>query len=181
MVGIYASESLSISLQISGRNTVLTSVYVPQYKSTFKEDLITLSNKTNDAFIFGDLNAQYKSWNCSNNNAAGNILFNYQNQTNLYVYYPPNPTRFGQNSTPTTPSTVDILISNSYLPISDLETHPDALISDHVPITCHIYGSIAVSENKFPLYHLADWPAIRTQVDSEIRSQIPTEDIGESF
>lgn len=170
------TESISISVRINGNTVIITSAYTPHYNSTFINDLKTLTNKNNDYFIFGDFNALHQSWNCSSSNPAGNTLHRYQNQNSFYVYYPPNHTRFSQNFLPTTPSTVDILLSNSSLSISDLETHPNSLCSDHVPVTCHIYGSVDCISKSFPLYHLADWVSIRRWVDNELMTQNLTTD-----
>lgn len=165
------TESLSISVSINGNPIIITSAYTPHYNYKFREDLDTLTNRNNEYFIFGDFNAQHTSWNCPSNNSAGNVLYRYQNQSNFYVYHPPNPTRFSQNFLPTSPSTVDILLSNSSLSISDLETHPGILSSDHVPVTFRVYGSVDCMSHSFPLYHLADWVGIRSWVDNELMTQ----------
>lgn len=53
-----------------------------------------------------------------------------------------------------------------------METHPDELESDHVPITCHILGTVLSSHiPKIPLYHKDDWSYIRSWVDRMISNQ----------
>ncbi|XP_065369085.1 uncharacterized protein LOC135961480 [Calliphora vicina] len=164
-------ENISISIDLNGRTTIITSAYCPQFSDKFKKDLDVLTNKSTEFFIFGDFNAHHTSWNCSLNNQAGNVLFNHQNQSNYYVFYPTNNTRFDQTASPSPPSTIDIMLSNSSLSFSNLETHPNELVSDHVPVTCYIYGNIQGTSNKIPLYHLADWNSIRRWVDNEIQVQ----------
>lgn len=163
-------ESLSISIDMNGRTTCLTTAYNPQYTSNFNNDIELLTNKRNDFFIFGDFNALHSTWNCHSENSAGKALFNIQNKSRFYIYYSPNPTRFSQNFLPAVPSTIDLLLSNSSLHFSNLETHPNCLSSDHVPMTCHIYGSIRCHPSKILLYHKADWISIRRWVTNQISS-----------
>lgn len=162
------TESLTISININGCTTLITTAYNPHYTSNFKNDLRLLTNRRNDFFVFGDFNALHTTWNCQADNSAGKVLFDQQNNSRFYVYYPPNPTRFSQNFLPAHPTTIDLLLSNSSLPFSNLETHPNSLSSDHVPITCHIYGTVHCDPKRFPLYHKADWISIRRWVGSQV-------------
>ena len=73
-------------------------------------------------------------------------------------------------STPSLPSTIDVLLSNSNLPFSNLETYPNVLQSDHVPIICNIYGNVQDSHAKIALYHKANWSQIGRRVKRQIMS-----------
>lgn len=161
-------ENLSISVQLNGRSILITSAYSPKYSNQFKTDINILTSKPNDFFIFGDLNVQHMTWNCSSSNAAGNALYNHQNQSNYYVYHSQNHTRFSQTTLRSSPSTIDILLSNYSLPFTNLETHPNVLSSDHVPITCYINGNTEDVSHKIPHYHLANWSEIKRMVKHEI-------------
>ena len=127
-------ENLSVIVNINNRPIRFTSVYCPNYTNDFINDINILTTAKNDYFIFGDLNAQHTSWNCFQNNTAGNKLFNHQISSHYYIYSPNSFTRFGQTSSPTPPSVVDLLLTNSNLDFSQLEIHPEILNSDHIPM-----------------------------------------------
>lgn len=166
------TENISISIKINGRTTIITSAYNPHYTNKFKDDIEILTNISSDFFIFGDLNAHHTSWNCQDFNPAGNVLYNHQLQSNYYVYFPSSFTRFGQNLTTTIkPSTVDILLSNSSLSFSTLQTYPFELNSDHVPVICNIYGNVYCTKIKVPLYHQTNWTALKSWVTNELSNQ----------
>lgn len=82
--------------------------------------------------MFGDLNARSTAWNCLRNNSAGDVLFNLNIRSHFFVYHPNSPTHNPHSGA--TPSTIDILLSNSSLHISPLTTFEDQLKSDHVPV-----------------------------------------------
>lgn len=163
-------ENISIIININRRPIRFTSVYCPKYTDKFIEDLNIITRATTDYFIFGDFNAHHTSWNCQQNNTAGNNLFNHQLNSHYYVHSPCSFTRFGQSSTPTQPSVVDLLLTNSNLNFSQIETHPELLNSDHVPMTCQIYGSLIERTKQIQLYNKANWNEIGKWVDNEIRS-----------
>lgn len=164
-------ENISILVKINGRQTIFTAAYSPHYTNQFRNDISILTNTANDFFVFGDLNAQHKSWNCTSNNQAGNVLYRLQIHSNFYVYFPPMHTRFGQNSHQVQPSTVDVLLSNSSLPISTLRTWPNELTSDHVPVSFHIFGAVICKDIKIKLYNQANWSHIRTWVENEVTNR----------
>ncbi|XP_075155694.1 uncharacterized protein LOC142229041 [Haematobia irritans] len=85
--------------------------------------------------------------------------------------YPNDFTRHGQNANHVQPSIIDILLTNSSMYISPLETHFGALNSDHVPITCHILGSAVEHEHTFLQYNRANWKAIKKWVDAQLKTQ----------
>lgn len=163
-------ENVSIVIEISGRPTRLTSAYCPRYTPNFSADLNKITTSSRDFFVFGDFNAHHTSWNCNQNNAAGKCLYNHQIQDHFYIHAPISFTRFGQRLSNTQPSVVDILLTNSSFNISQIETHPGILSSDHVPITCEIFGTIIDKQPLVRLYNLADWNSIRRWVDEKIQS-----------
>ena len=123
-------ENVSIIVTINKR---FTSVYCANYTNNFLNDLNILTTATTDYIIFGDLNAHHTNWNCFRNNTAGMMieLFNHQMSSHYYIYSPNSFTRFGQTSSPTPPSVVDLLLTNSNLDLSQRETHPEILNSDY--------------------------------------------------
>ena len=63
------------------------SAYCPRYTPDFIRDLDLMTSTDDDFFILGDLNAHHLSWNCAKYDAAGNLLFNHQNNNNNYYIY----------------------------------------------------------------------------------------------
>lgn len=162
-------ENVSIIIYINNRPIRFTSAYCPRYSSSFIDDINKITSTTSEFFIFGDFNAHHTSWNCQGNNTAGRKLYSHQLSSSYYIHSSSTFTRFGQRSTTTQASVIDLLLTNSTLNISRIETHPGLLNSDHVPVTCQIYGSIVQRKALVPLYHLANWKAINKWVDNEIR------------
>lgn len=162
-------ENVSIIIFINNRPIRFTSAYSPKYNNSFINDINLITDQISEYFVFGDLNARHTSWNCPNNNTAGNMLYNHQLNSNYYIHYPHSFTRFGQRSSYTQPSVIDLLLTNSNLNISSIDTHPGLLHSDHVPITCQIYGSITETTKLIPMYNRANWREINVFVDTEIQ------------
>lgn len=127
-------ENVSVELSLHNRTIVLTSVYSPRYTDNFKHDIAKLTPVNKEYIVCGDLNAKHSSWNCSRANTSGNILYNMQLRSNFFIHYPSSPTRFPQSSQGS-PTTIDLMITNSDLYISPLLTHDAVLPSDHSPVT----------------------------------------------
>lgn len=161
-------ENLSIIIFINSRSIRFTSAYSPKHTPHFLGDMNILTGLSEEFFIFGDFNARHSSWNCLRNNTAGNQLFSHQLQGNYYIHAPTDYTRYSQNDIATQPSVVDLVLTNSSLQLSEISTHPGTLSSDHVPITCEIYGSVPENQLKVPMYKLADWNSIRSFVNTRI-------------
>lgn len=166
----YELENISILINIDHRPIRLIAAYSPKYTANFAHDIDKMTSISEDYLIFGDLNAHHKSWNCFHNNSAGNCLFNNQLQSNFYIYAPTEFTRYPQGTLAKRPSVVDILLTNSSINISPLETHPGELQSDHVPITCQIYGQVSERRILVPQLKLADWNAIQNWAENKIQS-----------
>lgn len=103
-------ENVSICTNINGRNTIFTAAYCPKYSNSFEMDVKKLTAPNDDFFVFGDFNAKNTAWNCNRNNTAGNVLNNLQARSHFFVYHPNSPTHYPHAGT--TPSTIDILLSN---------------------------------------------------------------------
>lgn len=163
-------ENLGIELLINNRKITLVSVYNPPSNTSFKRDMKTITDKYREYIIFGDLNAKHRSWNCVSTNNSGNILFNLQLTSNFFIYYPGSPTRYPQGNSPAKPSTIDLLLSNSNLNISNLISHEYQLSSDHVPVTCSINGECNKISNNIPNYKIADWNKFKNCISTKIDS-----------
>ena len=124
-----------MELRVNNRRIVVVSSYNPNPSSHFLNDIQKLFSSFSEFLIIGDFNAHYTGWNCYNNNTVGNTLYNHQLQNNYYICYTNDHTRFSYNYIHQFPSTVDLIHSNSTVPIKELKTYKDELNSDNVPVT----------------------------------------------
>lgn len=130
-------ENICVSSKLNGKTVSFICAYCPKFSSHFKSDIKKLSHSKNEFFIFGDFNARNTAWSCSSNNQAGKILFDLQLQSNFFIYHPNTPTHYPHSGS--TPSCLDILLSNSTFHISDLIAFDNnQLNSDHTPVICSI-------------------------------------------
>lgn len=149
-------ENISVSVNIDRRNVIFTSAYSPKYYNSFESDIKKLTPFNKEFIIFGDFNARSTAWNCNSNNTAGNVLFNLQLRSNFFINHSPTPTHFPHSGS--TPSTLDILLSNSALFISSITAHADQLTSDHSPVTCTIDAdTVDQTVNKSLDFRRANW------------------------
>lgn len=149
-------ENVSIKITMNNHPVRITSAYCPKYTSSFIHDVEKITSGNEDFFIFGDFNGRHSSWTCLNSNKAGKKLYAHQLSSNYYIHYPASFTRFGQNAIPTQSSVLDVLLTNSSLDFSPIETHPGILSSDHAPISCQITGTTTVRTSTIPLYNKAN-------------------------
>lgn len=95
--------------------------------------------------VFGDLNARNTAWNCITNNAAGNALNNIQHQRNFFIYHSSRSTHYPHSGA--TPSTIDLMLTNSTVHISQLMTHTQELSSNHAPVVWSRNTTTTFDEN----------------------------------
>lgn len=160
-------ENISIAVEINGRNVIFTSTYCPKYQPSFKKDIEKLTNFDLDFFIAGDFNAHNIAWNCAKNNSAGNVLNNLQLTSEILIYYPNSPTHYPSSGT--TPSTIDLILTNSDLNVSQPITYDCSLMSDHTPIIFNIGTcSIERTVNKVFNFKEANWKTFQEYLDDYI-------------
>jgi len=160
-------ENISVSVIINNRCVILTAAYSPQYFKSFEADIKKLTPFNKEYFIFGDLNARSSAWNCTRNNTAGNVLYNLQLRSSFFIAHPPTPTHYPHSGA--TPSTIDIVLSNSPLYISPLTALDNQLMSDHTPVICSIDADIIdKTTNKSPDFRRADWNVFENFLSSNI-------------
>lgn len=119
------------------------SVYVPggtkakEIKQHLRSDITKITSIRGNYYICGDFNARHREWNCISANTAGTILQDMSGQ--FMIYYPDSPTHYPSDSNKS-PSTIDLMLSNSNLETTELAcTEP---MSDH----CAVYFQIKVSK-----------------------------------
>lgn len=160
-------ENISVIVKINNREIVITSAYSPKYCDSFESDVKKITPLNREFFVFGDLNAKNGQWNCNVNNRAGIKLEHISMNSNFFIYYPDSPTfhpRSGANS-----STLDILLSNSSLYISDLVVYDDDMFSDHLPVIFHIDGDTSLqSKGQIFNFKRANWRKFNKYIDEHI-------------
>lgn len=160
-------ENVSISVIINNRNIILTAAYSPKYCKSFEADIKKITPFNKEFIVFGDLNARSSAWNCTRNNTAGNVLYNLQLRSNFFISHTPDPTHYPHSGT--TPSTIDIMLSNSSLYIGPLTALDDQLMSDHTPVICTIDADIIdKTTRKSPDYRRANWKVFEDFLDNNI-------------
>lgn len=161
-------ENKCISVDFCKAKVKFVAAYCPRYTSDFQSDLEIMTSANVEFFIAGDFNAHHTSWNCADSDVAGKVLFDHQNKSNYYIYFPPSHTRFPQNQTIRRPSTIDLLLSNSSLVFTDLETHPHKLNSDHVPVTFTVNEKFNEAIKLYPDFRMANWQRFKSLLDLEL-------------
>lgn len=141
----------------------------PQKLLAFKADIIKISSIRKKFLIGGDFNSKHRFWNCVKSNKAGKILFEEMSRRSFTVHFPDTPTYFPPQVNRTTPSTIDIFLTNGYNGISDVVTIND-LSSDHLPVRFKLEF---FSTYKAPLpsqrcYGKAEWSLYRDHMNSNI-------------
>jgi len=166
-------EAIGISIKINDRDLYIFSVYFPGSRrsaalTNFRSDIRVLSGVGSSFIICGDLNSRHRSWNCVRANPAGNVLFEENCAGNFTINYPHSPTYYPENSN-STPSTIDLMLTNSLYNISRLEVHND-LSSDHRPVTFSVGASNLeyITENLIPCYNRADWVLFKNFLNNTI-------------
>lgn len=159
-------ENISIKVYLNNKNVIFTSAYCAKYSRHFSLDIRHLTSFNDEYFIFGDFNAKHTSWNNSCSNRAGNSLFQIQNNSNFFVYHPNSPSYYSNSNNNS--STLDILLSNSVLPTSEMISLCE-LDSDHYPVLSIIYSnSIQYYENKVFNFKAANWINFKSFINSKI-------------
>lgn len=150
-----AIENTAVRIKINGKSTLIIVAYNPRYTSNFTNDIVLLTSPDEEFIIMGDLNAKHTAWNCAVTDRSGLKLMNEQANGNFLIHHPPNPTHFPHSGR--TPSTIDILLTNSSNVLSDI-TADEALNSDHFPISCTVIGGCSTeAPNIFYDYKQGNW------------------------
>lgn len=167
-------ESVAITVFTTQHKIHFVSVYYPGTRATatdlinFKQDMLTMTNLNNNYFICGDLNSRHRLWNCNRANSTGNILYGIMTDRNFIIHHPQTPTNYPPQSR-SSPSTIDLIISNGLLDISQPITH-NKLTSDHRPVTFSVFSSISKNKITDTSYDFknANWSKYKIEINNKI-------------
>lgn len=169
-------ENVNVILETKHKSIRLSSVYCPKYTRHFKDDLRILTSGHRDFFVFGDLNARHRSWNCVGQNTAGKALFEMTQTGNFFVHPPSDPTYYPTHAN-RQPSVLDVTITNSTIQI-ELPLVLNELSSDHSPVLVEIIvDRLQSNEYMRPDYKNADWRKFSYEVDTLLQKNAATDDI----
>lgn len=138
-------ESLSIEIAVNNAPVKVSVAYNPRASILFKSDLQKMIATNEQFMIFGDFNAHHPTWNCQNMNTTGKSLFELQQNNDFLIYNTRDHTHYPHSGR--TPSTIDLLLSNSSMNFN-LNTHHDHFLSDHAPIICTTNSNIQHTQQK---------------------------------
>lgn len=173
-------ETIGIEVHLENQSKInVYSTYLPGGGTTenhnlirqhFKNDLRRISRnlRNRSYYICGDLNARHTSFNCASNNLAGRILHEEYLQSDFIVALPNCPTYYPEDSR-RSPSTIDLMITNSLLPYSDLWC--EYLGSDHDAVLTDIQlttPSISNNEKYIRAYGQTNWKEYQRRVMSRL-------------
>lgn len=168
-------ESIGVRIKTDKSYVNLIAIYFPGSKSKqimtkFRSDIQLLTSLKEDYFLCGDFNSRHRSWDCLKANAAGNVLYSEMQKKSFVILHPPTNT-YCPISSKKSPSTLDIVVTNSALQVSQLSTTV-ALSSDHLPVTFDIFHSISNNSpaNIIYNYNNADWWLYRHHIHNNIRT-----------
>ena len=158
-------EAVGIRIHLqSGKPLNVYSVYLPggasrgDIQQHFSSDINKLIRQVQkNYFICGDLNAKHRFWNCVRANKASQILYDEYCRHQFFIFHPDTPTHF-PSATNSSPSTIDLMLSDGGFEMSDLTC--DEADSDHNLVSFEIITDSSVSEadmRKIPCFKNADW------------------------
>lgn len=173
-------ENVGIEIVNKNHATIkIYSVYFPGASNSeinrriYKTDLRKLLSTTGNFIFCGDYNSRHRNWGCIRANSWGNILNDMTTFFPISISFSSTPTYIPTRSS-SSPSTLDILLSNvSYL-LSPLTTLND-LNSDHMPVLFHIYSDVSREGRDQFNFNKADWRKYKSVLRSSF-NHIPSSD-----
>lgn len=156
-------ENIGVVVSSQRRKLQIFSCYLPGGSSTrqirehYENDLNEISRRNTSFFAVGDFNSKHRSWNCNRANVAGTALFNNVNDNQCFILHPHEPTHFPADPNKQ-PSTIDLILTNGHLPISDPTTV--CLGSDHSGVLFEVLLNDTIPLNTIdlkPCFKNADW------------------------
>lgn len=164
-------ETITIEIEVEKKPLRITSAYSPRPSIHFKRDIQQITSSNEPFMIFGDFNALHPAWNCQNTNTAGKSLYDLQLKNDFIIYNTPDHTHFPHSGR--TPSTIDLLLSNSSINFN-LSTYHDHFMSDHAPIVCTTNSNVHHLQQKLFDFSKANWKEYQRIINQTIsESQLP--------
>lgn len=127
-----------------------------------------------------NFNSKHRLWNCSRANTVGNILHHHYQHNNILIHHPLTHTHHSFSNN-TTPSTIDLTITNGLHNATNFMTHTTDSNHDLITFTVELDENIRRNESrKIPLFRDANWDTYQSVVETNIGSIPPMSDIKET-
>lgn len=153
-------QCIGVNITIVGSGNIrimcayLTGTTTNHDYKVYREDLYKIS-QIGQVIVLGDLNSRHKHWNCTSNNQAGIVLYDFMNDNIFEVLYPSEPTHIPNDSS-ASPSVLDLVLSNS-----DISLDPPSVVnclgSDHLPIFLEINIDVDKTEKLVQCFKKTNW------------------------
>ena len=168
-------ENIGIEVICSRRKFHVYSCYNPggssnsQIRSFLNADLNKMSRRNASFLSVGDFNAKHRSWNCDRANLSGSILFDNAFENQCFVLHPNEPTHFPVDPNKS-PSTIDLILTNGHLQLTDPYTTV-CLGSDHNGVIFDVKLDESLEQVPLgfkPSYKDTDWVKYKSLVEQKI-------------
>lgn len=167
-------ENINIEVSTSRTKIIFSSCYLPggskaqQIRNFLKDDITKITRRRTRFYAMGDFNAKHRFWGCNRANLAGTTIYNEFCNRDFDILFPHEHSHhpFDPNRAS---STLDICLTNSDYPASDLATHN--LGSDHLGVTFTISLDSDVTfsaESKRPCFRKADWNLYQSAINRSL-------------
>lgn len=171
-------ENLRIEISSGNHKIEISSCYVPggaapsDIVTHFRNDIRKIthyrSRSRQTFFAMGDFNAKHRFWGCSRANRAGTFLFNEMNDGNFNIIHPHEHT-FHPADVHRQSSTPDLLLTNSHLHLSELDTHPFGSDHNGVSFVVNLQNDLnLLSPYARPSFKDADWKLYRRIINEKL-------------
>ena len=126
-------QQITIKMHYMGRETSVTSLYLPPSVKINLNDLYLLNRSLlNHKMILGDYNAHHTLWGDKKICPRGRKILKFVESSNLVVLNKDDPTCISPKGIPTC---IDVSLVSPHLSLeAEWVTHPDMLGSNHMPI-----------------------------------------------
>lgn len=160
-------ENVGVEIMFEDQTSIkIFGVYFPggascdQRRNEYKSDLRKLLGTTGKYIFCGDFNSRHRNWGCVRANSWGNILNEMTTFFPITISHSYSPTYIPTVSS-STPSTLDLLLTNVPFLISPLTTL-NKLYSDHLPVSFTIEAETSRTEHRHYNFNKADWGKYKT-------------------
>lgn len=174
-------ECLGIEITLTNQSKlIIINAYLPggandnTIRDHYNNDLTALTSTPNAYLIMGDLNSRHPNWNCVDANTAGNILKHAADMNNFFIEFPSDHT-YCPVTLFKSQSTMDIVLTNNKVSISELETQ-NIFDSDHLPVTLSVHADVIKSTVSRFNYRFANWNRFRYTLE-QLAGDLITADI----
>lgn len=167
-------ESIGLEIDTQRGGIQFFSCYLPggtqrqEIQAHLSHDISSITLRRQTYFALGDFNVKHRQWNNHRANAAGTILHDLRQRNGFYIIHPLTHTHFPADPQKQ-PSTIDIGLTNSIMPVNIPVTEP--MHSDHniVQFTVRLDSDVNFEPSHLQYnFKNADWNKFHTVIDESL-------------